>query len=274
MNRWAAIGAAALHGAMLGYLFWGQAPVLRSEPKQAPVRIRAVARAVEPPPAPVAAVEPARAVPEVAPAMKPAPRQARTKALEPVARPAELPAPVPSPLEPPAPATAEPPAPRPRKFTVALGATVPAGGVSVPVSREGSVRGLSGSGGSSPDDEDGQEPQFPSSSSSGALPSARRADVSELSAPPRLVYQPTEDEMRALYPQVARKDGAEGDVSLKILVATTGEVLRVRVVKAAGSGFDEAATNIVKRFRFRAAEVRGQAVEVWIPWTYKFQLEG
>ena len=80
--------------------------------------------------------------------------------------------------------------------------------------------------------------------------------------------------MRSFYPQAARKDGLEGDVSLRILVATSGEVLRVRVVKPAGNGFDEASTAIVKRFRFRASEVRGELVEVWIPWTYKFRIEG
>ncbi|MGC4117837.1 MAG: energy transducer TonB [Myxococcales bacterium] len=80
--------------------------------------------------------------------------------------------------------------------------------------------------------------------------------------------------MRALYPAGARRDGLEGDVSLRILVSTSGEVLKVKVVKPAGNGFEEAATAIVKRFQFRAAEVGGQPVEVWIPWTYKFRLEG
>lgn len=75
MNRWAALGAAALHASLLGYLFLGTAPVLLQEPRRAPVRIRAATRAVQPPPAPV--VEPVAAppaVPEIAPKVAPVPR--------------------------------------------------------------------------------------------------------------------------------------------------------------------------------------------------------
>jgi TonB family protein len=46
------------------------------------------------------------------------------------------------------------------------------------------------------------------------------------------------------------------------------------VIRGAGEGFDRAAVGLVEKFRFLPAEVDGQPVSVWIPWTYKFRLEG
>jgi protein TonB len=89
---------------------------------------------------------------------------------------------------------------------------------------------------------------------------------------PTLVSQPSRSQMRAAYPPRAREEGIEGDVRMKILVSSTGQVTSVRLLRPAGNGFDEAARNLVRRFRFRAARKGGRAVAVWIPWTYKFRL--
>lgn len=269
--------ALALHAALLGYLFAGTPPSPTAQPRRAPVRLRAAVRA-EPTPPPVAAPpEAARSapnVPEIAPRVA---RQApRPRPEKKIAR-AETP-PVPAPAAEPPPSiapVAEPAAPpKPRKFTVALGATVGTGGVAVPTSNAGSAWGLSGASAISPDEDDAPGAPASGGSASPGTGGARRADVGELTSMPRLLSQPTAEEMRALYPASARRDALEGDVSLRILVATTGEVVRVRVIRGAGNDFDEAATALVKKFRFRAAEVRGEPVEVWIPWTYKFRLEG
>lgn len=284
MNAWATLGAAALHASLLGYLFLGEAPKLKVDLKRPPVRIRAAVRPTPPPPSlpePMVVAEPTRAVPEIAPALqrqaRPAPRKEPKKVA--AARVEPPPTPVPSPSQPPAapPSVASAEQPRPRKFTVALGATVGAGGIAVPVSQSGSTWGLGGGQGVDPDEDDSPSGPLGSAGAgrgSGTGSGARRADVSELTTRPRLVSQPAEEEMRALYPSTARRDGLEGDVSLRILVSTSGEVMKVKVVKGAGNGFEEAASAIVKRFRFQAAEVGGQPVEVWIPWTYKFRLEG
>jgi len=273
--------AVALHGALLTYLFVASPPVAKSQPRKEPVRIRTVTRAAEPPkvalPAPV---------PEPAPAPKPESRPAR----EPAKRLAKAPQPRPAPkvaaaLPPPPARSAEPPpqlpppapvdqaataeAVRPRKFTVALGATVGPGGVAVPVSRTGSLFGVGGGEGVDPDEADSG-----TGLSRAAGAGSARVDISELTSPPRLLSQPTPEQMREVYPEDARREGLEADVSLRILVSSRGEVLKVRVVRQAGAGFDDAAQKLIKQFRFAAAEVGGQPVEVWIPWTYKFRPEG
>jgi TonB family protein len=278
--------ALALHAGLLAYLFVATPPTRPPAPPKAPIRIRAVAQAPKPvPPEPAPAIaEPTPPAPLVEPKAVARPASKRPQRIEApkLARREPAPAaPIPSPEPPPAVAQALAPEPaaapaKPRKFTVALGATVSTGGVAVPVSQRGSTWGVGGGGGVDPDDEEassgGGAGGVASSSNGAGRP--RRADVAEVSSLPKLLDKPTDDEMRALYPLTARKERVEGDVSLRLLVGTTGEVLQVRVVKPAGSGFDEAALAIVKRFRFRAAETRGEPVEVWIPWTYKFRLEG
>jgi protein TonB len=91
---------------------------------------------------------------------------------------------------------------------------------------------------------------------------------------PKLLAQPSAEEMRRLYPPGARERGLEGNVKLKILVSDQGRVLSVRVLRPAGNGFDEVARSLVKRFRFRPGTRGGRSVPVWVPWTYKFRLSG
>jgi TonB family protein len=100
------------------------------------------------------------------------------------------------------------------------------------------------------------------------------ADVTEVERAPVLLRQPSTAETRALYPEAARRDGVEADVGLELLVAEGGEVAEVRVVRGAGQGFDEVARELGRRMRFRPAQRGGRAVAVWIPWTWKFRLDG
>jgi protein TonB len=80
--------------------------------------------------------------------------------------------------------------------------------------------------------------------------------------------------MQAAYPVAARREGLEANVDLRVLVDAEGRVSEVQVVRAAGSGFDEAAVRLVKKFRFAAGVSEGKAVAMWINWTYKFRLDG
>ena len=91
---------------------------------------------------------------------------------------------------------------------------------------------------------------------------------------PSLIAQPSLAEMRALYPDAARRAGVEGDVRLELEVSASGEVTGSRVVRSAGNGFDEVAQKLVRRFRFRPATKGGKPVPAVVPWTYKFRLEG
>jgi len=229
---------AVLYAGLLGWVFLGPAPA-RASRRAPPTRIRVVAPPeAKPPPAPAPPPPPA-----ARPRLMEAVRQRRS---------ALSPAPL---LETPAAAPSPAPAP-PRRFSVSMEATVPGGGVAVPVTGPGvppSPRGVPGATGEGPD----------------APPFALEPDTG-----PGLVSQPSPEEMRALYPEQARRAALEGDVKLELVVSETGEVTEVRVVRSAGSGFDEAAERLVRRFRFRPAVRAGKPVPARIPWTYKFRLEG
>jgi protein TonB len=162
----------------------------------------------------------------------------------------------PAPLLPTPASPNRPPAVAPRRFEVSLEATVPGGGIAVPTAPPGSgpsLRATPGGTSTSPD-----APAF----------------YSEPDSAPSLIAQPGLAEMRALYPEAARRGGIEGDVRLELEVSSSGEVTGSRVVRSAGNGFDEVAQQLVRRFRFRPATKGGQAVPATVPWTYKFRLEG
>ncbi len=230
--------AAVLYALFLAALALAPPPS-REEARPPPTRVTLVDTrppAVEPPPAPPPP-EPPRRVETV----NRAPRK------EPVA-----PAPL---LDAPPPPSQAPPA-APRRFAVSLEATVPGGGVAVPTAAPGAAPALRATPGGTSDRADA--PAF----------------TVEPDSAPSLLAQPGIEEMRALYPEAARRAGLEGDVKLELEVSATGEVTGSRVVRSAGNGFDEVAQRLVRRFRFRPATRGGKPVPAVVPWTYKFRLEG
>lgn len=80
-------------------------------------------------------------------------------------------------------------------------------------------------------------------------------------------------EVKATYPEEARKLGMEGDVLLKLTIDHTGKVVSAKVVKRAGYGFDEAALAAVKRFRFKPGLDGGEPITTEINYTYTFLLD-
>jgi periplasmic protein TonB len=232
--------ALALYGALLAWAFLSP-PVRRASERPAPTQVRLVeSRPAEPAPPP-----PPPPPKESPPKRMEAARSAPTK--QPVA-PAPL---LPTPASP----TPTPPA-APRRFAVSLEATVPGGGIAVPTAPPGTspaLRATPGGTSTSPD---------------------APAYAVEPDSAPSLIAQPDLSEMRALYPESARRAGLEGDVRLELTVSATGEVTGSRVIRSAGGGFDEVAQKLVRRFRFRPATRGGKAVPATVPWTYKFRLEG
>jgi protein TonB len=145
-----------------------------------------------------------------------------------------------------------------------MSATAPGGGVAVPVTAgPTAARG---------------DPTLPSAAPIGDNTGFARApppvDVTEVERAPQLLRQPTAQDLRALYPEAARRDGVEGDVRLELTVGDSGAVTEVRVLGRAGHGFDEVAPEAARRILFRPAERGGRPVAVKIQWTLKFRLDG
>jgi TonB family protein len=244
------VAAAAVHAAALVWIASRpDGPPPRAS--RGPTQVRLVARTPAPaPPRPPAEPEPPRLASVVPPG-----RAAR--APQEVARAAPGPTPR---AEPPAAA----PPPQPRRFAVSMDAVVPggAGGVAVPTTQgPTAARG---------------DPRLPASAPAGdnTAFSTAPADVTEVERAPVLLRQPSAADARALYPDAARREGIEADVGLELLVSEAGEVAQVRVVRAAGQGFDEAARQLGRRMRFEPARRGGRPVAVWFPWTWKFRLDG
>ncbi len=86
--------------------------------------------------------------------------------------------------------------------------------------------------------------------------------------PPRL-----EEFVEATYPPEAQEAGLEASVELQITIAVDGSVTDASVVEPQGHGFDEAALEAVRRFRFRPATVDGTPTPVRIRYRYEFTLD-
>lgn len=76
----------------------------------------------------------------------------------------------------------------------------------------------------------------------------------------------------AAYPPSARADQVEADVPVEIVVDKAGSVTDVRPLRRAGYGFDEAALEAVRKYRFSPAQKNGRAVRVRMRWIVQFRL--
>ena len=76
------------------------------------------------------------------------------------------------------------------------------------------------------------------------------------------------------YPEMARKMGLEGRVTLKILIDDRGRVVRAELTAVRGfEGFGPAAIQAVKSWRFTPAEINREPVAVWAIQDITFELE-
>jgi protein TonB len=77
------------------------------------------------------------------------------------------------------------------------------------------------------------------------------------------------------YPLIARRNGEQGTVMLKVLVTREGLPSLVSVEKTSGSShLDQAALDTVKTWRFAPARRGEQSVEAWVLVPVVFRLEG
>ena len=78
-----------------------------------------------------------------------------------------------------------------------------------------------------------------------------------------------------VYPSAARSLGKEGSIMINILISETGDVIQTAVIGGdKGSlGFDKAAENAVRKWKFSPAAKAGVPVRVWKPVTIGFKLK-
>jgi protein TonB len=88
---------------------------------------------------------------------------------------------------------------------------------------------------------------------------------------PRILY---EQNRAQDYPPEARRMGVEGKVVLRVGLDRRGIIRSVKVIKKAGYGFDEVATQAMWKFKFSPAKTReGVPVDFLITYQYSFHLD-
>jgi protein TonB len=84
---------------------------------------------------------------------------------------------------------------------------------------------------------------------------------------PKYIFKPS-------YPKPARKAKIEGTVYLKLLIDSTGKVIKVRIVKSSNPLLDEAAVGAAWKWQFYPAMRGNQPVRAYIGFPVQFSLKG
>ena len=76
------------------------------------------------------------------------------------------------------------------------------------------------------------------------------------------------------YPEIARKAGIEGRVTVHVLVSEEGIVIKTKILQSLGhTGCDQAAVSAIKNVRWHPAMQRDKAVKVWVAIPVIFRLK-
>jgi periplasmic protein TonB len=209
----------------------------------APTPLEVTIEVQKPPPPPPPEPSPAPA-PATAPTAAPAPKKRIVTAIK------QPPPPPPAP----GPPDSEPPAPQ--KVYVLPGggnvAVTPGPAEGTPTGRPGGTG--RGTGGGGPPESTGSGPR--------PVPLASVATMPEALGD----YDYSKD-----YPAEALRQGIEGEVVVRVLVAEDGAVAEARLVRGLGGGLSQKALELARRLRFKPArDDGGRAVATWITWTFHF----
>ena len=114
------------------------------------------------------------------------------------------------------------------------------------------------------------EPEFPPQLPTGEL--VDRGGV--YSAVPPGGTQPEEiDRVVPHYPSAARREGVAGAVVIRGIVRRDGRIDDVEIIKDLPYGLGQAASDAVRRWRFRPATYRGEPIDVYYTVTVNFRLQ-
>lgn len=95
----------------------------------------------------------------------------------------------------------------------------------------------------------------------------RIVSAKEADDPARITKKPAPE-----YTREARRNGIQGFVSLKVLLAADGKVSRVRVLKGLPAGLTENAIRAACKIQFKPATKDGQPASVWMITEFAFRL--
>lgn len=110
-------------------------------------------------------------------------------------------------------------------------------------------------------------PSSPTSTSGSEL-GGGTASYSEITRFPKV-----KKEIKAQYPEEAKKSGIDGPVVLEIIIDKLGQVREVQLISGPGHGLNESAIEALKKFEFQPAFKGEESVAVKIRYTYRFKLE-
>jgi protein TonB len=74
------------------------------------------------------------------------------------------------------------------------------------------------------------------------------------------------------YPEMAKRAGIEGDVTLQALIAKDGTVLRVKILKSSNFIFEKPAFDAMHKVRYKPATSSGKPVQLWVTERVIFKL--
>lgn len=90
---------------------------------------------------------------------------------------------------------------------------------------------------------------------------------------PELIGGMSKLQASVTYPEMARRAGIEGRVTVQFIVNENGEVENAKVVRGIGGGCDEEALKAVKNAKFEPGMQRGRPVRVQYALSINFRLE-
>jgi len=92
--------------------------------------------------------------------------------------------------------------------------------------------------------------------------------------PPEPIGGFTAIQRKLKYPEIARKAGIEGTVTVQAQISQKGKVINTRILVPLGnSGCNEAAVEAIKAVKWRPAKQRDKPVTVWVSIPVRFKLK-
>jgi TonB family protein len=78
---------------------------------------------------------------------------------------------------------------------------------------------------------------------------------------------------RVHYPEMARKNGIEGEVMVQVYIEKDGKIGRIRIVRSTNEIFNEEAIHAVQGVKFIPAQIKDRPIATWISIPIKFALQ-